>query len=439
MASFLALLAASSILCLCIISSIEALNRSFTVELIHHDSPKSPFFNPTEPSSLRVGNALRRAIKRANHFNLAAAKYPSAVESDVTVNEGEYLMRYSVGTPPFQVLGIADTGSDLVWLQCSPCTKCYNQIDPLFDPSKSKTYANVPCDSPQCQNLEESSCSSNDQNPTCQYSINYGDHSFSHGNLALETLTLESTSGNPISFPRTVIGCGHSNDGTFNDKGSGIVGLGSGSVSLVSQLGSSIGGKFSYCLVPIFTNSNISSKLSFGDNAIVSGPGTVSTPIVPRDTDTFYYLTLEAISVGENRIEFGGLSNEGAAKGNIVIDSGTTVTILPDEFYSRLESAVGNLVQLERVEDPQEFLSLCYRAKLEEMEIPIITAHFMGADIKLTAVNSFIEVTEEVTCFAFRSIQNGAVFGNLAQVNFHVGYDLEKKTVSFKPEDCTKL
>ena len=38
-----------------------------------------------------------------------------------------------------------------------------------------------------------------------------------------------------------------------------------------------------------------SSKLNFGSDAIVLGPRTVSTPLVPKILDTFYFLTLDVM------------------------------------------------------------------------------------------------------------------------------------------------
>lgn len=279
------------------------------------------------------------------------------------------------------------------------------------------------------------------QQQVCEYTINYGDGSQSQGDIAVETLTLDSTNASPVSFPRFVIGCGHDNTVSFQGRSSGIVGLGGGHVSLITQLGSSIEGKFSYCLVPIYSESNTTSKLNFGGAAVVSGKGTVSTPIVPSSNDkVFYHLTLEAFSVGKKRIEFGGSSSYG--EGNIIIDSGTTLTLLPDDVYSNLEAEVARVVKLERVNDPNMQLNLCYKATASsgELDVPIITAHFSGADVQLNALNTFVQVADEVVCFAFTSSPSGAnaIFGNVAQQNLLVGYDLQKNIVSFKPTDCTK-
>ena len=131
---------------------------------------------------------------------------------------------------------------------------------------------------------------------------------------------------------KTIIGCGHDSSGVINRKGSGIVGLGPSATSLVSQLSTSIAGKFSHCLVP-FDKANDTTKLNFGTNAVVSGPGAVTTPLATGE-DVYYTLTLEAISVGPTKITS---TSAKAAGGNIIIDSGTALTFLPSDLYTVLK------------------------------------------------------------------------------------------------------
>ena len=59
--------------------------------------------------------------------------------------------------------------------------EAYNQRAPLFDPEKSSTYKNVSCSSSLC--LQGSPCSGSN-NSIYQYSMKYGDSSFSNGDLA---------------------------------------------------------------------------------------------------------------------------------------------------------------------------------------------------------------------------------------------------------------
>ena len=410
-----------------IISLSHALNNGFTLELIHRDSSKSPFYQPTQNKYERVANAVRRSINRVYKYSLT-----STPQSNVNSDKGEYLMSYLIGTPPFKVFGIVDTGSDLVWLQCEPCEQCYPQITPIFDPSLSSSYQNIPCLSNTCQSMRTTSC---DVLGFCEYTSKYMDGSTSQGYLSVETLTLDSTTGYSVSFPKTMIGCGYRNTGTFHGPSSGIVGLGSGPMSLPSQLGTSIGGKFSYCLGPWLSNST--SKLNFGDAAVVYGDGAMTTPIVKKYAQSGYYLTLEAFTVGDKLIEFGGPTTYGGNEGNILIDSGTTFTFLPYDVYYRFESAVAEYINLEHVEDPNGTFKLCYNVAYHGFEAPLITAHFKGADIKLYSISTFIKVSDGIACLAFIPSQR-AIFGNVAQQNLLVGYNLVQNTVTFKPIDCTK-
>ncbi|GKV07614.1 hypothetical protein SLEP1_g19363 [Rubroshorea leprosula] len=421
------------VLCISSCFLIEAQKGGFTIDLIHRDSPKSPFYRPSETSFQHITNAIRSSFARANRFSKTSIS-TDAVQTDIISNQGSYLMKVSIGTPPFEILAVADTGSDLVWTQCQPCTSCYRQKAPLFKPKSSSSYRDISCSSRQCQALDGTGCSTEDN--TCQYSVSYGDNSYSFGNLATETVTLGSTTGRPTSFPKTIFGCGHDNDGTFSEEDSGIVGLGGGAVSLISQLRDTIAGKFSYCLVPLTSESKGTSKLNFGSNAVVSGSGVITTPLVSKNPDTFYFLTLEAISVANERIDFTG-SSFGTTEGNIIIDSGTTLTLLPENFYSKLESSVASKIAAKPISSPVGGLSLCYEAT-DDFRVPQITVHFTNADIELKPLNTFIRVSEQAVCFTFADAGDVAIYGNLSQQDFLVGYDTEKRTVSFKPSDCSK-
>jgi hypothetical protein len=148
---------------------------------------------------------------------------------------------------------------------------------------------------------------------------------------------------------------------------------------------------------------------------------------------------LESFSVGNKRVDFVGSFSGESEEGNIIIDSGTTLTLLAPDVYNNLESAVIEQVKLDRVDDPNQEFSLCYSVKSDEYDFPLITAHFKGADVELHSINTFVAVADGVVCFAFASSQSLSIFGNVAQQNFLVGYDINKKTVSFKPTDCSKV
>ena len=360
---------------------------------------------------------------------------PNDIQSDVIPGRLEYLMNISLGTPPVPMLGIADTGSDLIWRQCRPCDNCYEQDEPLFDPETSETYKILSCDNEFCRDLGQKGYCGNDN--ACIYYYDYGTGDrFTMGYLSSDTLTIGSTEGDPASFPSVAFGCAHRTGGTYFEKHVGLIGLGGGALSLVKQLDSQVGGQFSYCLIPLSSDSTASSKINFGRNGVVSGSGTVSTPLIRGTPDTIYFLKLEGMSVGSTRVEFNGFSDR-EERNNIVIDSGTTITFLPPDMYSEVESALATAISGQPTSDPNGNFRLCYIGG-SNLQVPTITVHFTGADVQLSPLNTFIQAQEDLFCFTMIPSWDFFIFGNLAQVNFLVGYDLNNNMVSFKPADCTK-
>ncbi|CAL0302242.1 unnamed protein product [Lupinus luteus] len=395
----------------------EALNGGFSVELIHRDSPKSPFYNSSETQIERMTNAIHRSFERVKHF------YPEDVASDkkiqppITSINGEYVMKFSIGTPKHDVLAIADLGSDLIWIQCQPCQNCYRQIDPIFDPSKSKTYKDVSCASSACNLVKRSDCKKFAFSFKCKYEENYMDGSGSSGDVAQETFTFDTNIKNaPAEINNIVFGCSHDTKGRFDPKATGMLGLGSGPASLLSQLGVE---KFSYCFSE---DHNSPSLFNFGEKAVVSGPGTVSTPLEIDKSSPNYFLILKSISVAGKRIDFP--QNDGKAGSRMKLDTGSTFTFIPLNVYTKLASLVAARISLNRVSEKIAFRighRLCYKYSPSTFTAPPITIHFDGADVVLDQYNTF------------------GLIGNMAQANFLIGIDMKKKVVSFKRTICSSL
>lgn len=433
---FIAFMIAISIISMSKFPLTEAGTSGFSIDLIHRDSPQSPSYNSSLVPLQRSINGLIRSYNRLNRFTTDYSK--KSTGTDIISDNGEYLMKFYLGTPPVPILAIFDTGSDLIWTQCQPCIQCFKQKYPVFNPANSSTYEKLACGSSSCKAFPDSTCDKN--NKTCLYSQYYADGSFTNGIIVNETFTLGATKGRNISFSNAIIGCGVKNDGIFNAGESGIAGFGIGNVSLISQLSSSVKRRFSYCLLSDSSEASNSGKLNFGKK--VSGPRAVSTPMVLKTGSTFYYLTLEGISLGNKRMDFFDPSimtndTKASKEGNMIIDSGTTLTFLPTDLYSKLIKALERTIKLRRVNDPLIILDLCYYSK-KYIKVPVITVHFKGADVKLKSENTFIELKKNVYCLAFGPAVEVGLFGNFAQRNFQVGYDLIKKTVSFKPTNCSR-
>ncbi|XP_022985436.1 aspartic proteinase CDR1-like [Cucurbita maxima] len=418
--------------------SVSATGRGggngFTTSIIHRDSLLSPLHNPSVSHYERLTGAFNRSFSRSTTLtNRAATVSTGGVHSPLIPDSGEFLISLSIGTPPVDFTAIADTGSDLTWTQCLPCVKCFNQSNPIFNPHRSSSYSNVSCTSDTCNSIVSHRCGPDLK--TCTYGYSYGDQSFTHGDLASEKITIGS-----FKLNKVVIGCGHENGGTFLGETSGIVGLGGGPLSLVSQLNTiaAVKRRFSYCLPTFFSDANITGKISFGEEAAVSGRKVVSTPLVQKHPDTYYFLTLEAVSIANKRFEVANNMSSAVVEGNIIIDSGTTLTLLPPNLYDGVVSTLAKVVKAKQVNDPTGILELCYGvSSVDDLNIPIITAHFVGgAAVELQSENTFALVNEDVACLTLAPAMKFAIFGNLAQVNFLVGYDLDRKTVSFKRTVC---
>eukprot|EP01018_Ginkgo_biloba_P013074 Gb_25235 [translate_table: standard] len=423
----------------------------FRVELVHRDS-----LEYTQGTHLPLAERLRQAIERSNSRESwfrdsiqakisapagAAPKLVRDIDSPVHAGNGEFLMQLGIGSPPSTYNAIVDTGSDLIWTQCKPCDNCYEQQGPIYDPSNSKTYSRVSCSSTYCQALPYSTCGRG-----CEYQYQYGDYSFTTGVLSSETFTLETTSGSKETIPGIAFGCGHDNEGSGFTQGGGIVGLGRGPLSLISQLGSKANHKFSYCLVSISDSASKTSPLLFGNAADLHGAGVKSTSFVhSRAGPTYYYLRLEGISVQGTRLRIprGTFDIHSDGSGGFIIDSGTTLTYLEDAAYSRLKRAVQSKIHLRQVDGSAIGLDLCYTlpSDTSDVKVPSITFHFAGgADYNLPAENAFIADGESgLLCLAMASSSGLSILGNIQQQNFRILYDLGRNRLSFVQTSCDAL
>ena len=110
-----------------------------------------------------------------------AKEFNCSLISGLTQGSEEYFTRLGVGTPPHYTYMVLDIGSDIMWIQCLPCSKCYRQTDPLFNPAASSTYRKVPCATPLCKKLDISGCRNKRY---CEYQVSYGDGSFTVGDFS---------------------------------------------------------------------------------------------------------------------------------------------------------------------------------------------------------------------------------------------------------------
>ncbi|KAG7595501.1 Aspartic peptidase domain superfamily [Arabidopsis suecica] len=414
---------------------------SITLNLDHIDAlssnktPQELFSSRLQRDSRRVKSIASLAAQIPGR-NVTHAPRPggfsSSVVSGLSQGSGEYFTRLGVGTPARYVYMVLDTGSDIVWLQCAPCRRCYSQSDPIFDPRKSKTYATIPCSSPHCRRLDSAGC--NTRRKTCLYQVSYGDGSFTVGDFSTETLTFRRNRVKGVA-----LGCGHDNEGLFVGA-AGLLGLGKGKLSFPGQTGHRFNQKFSYCLVDRSASSKPSSVV-FG-NAAVSRIARFTPLLSNPKLDTFYYVELLGISVGGTRVPGVAASLfklDQIGNGGVIIDSGTSVTRLIRPAYIAMRDAfrVGAKT-LKRAPDFSLFDTCFDLSNMNEVKVPTVVLHFRGADVSLPATNYLIPVdTNGKFCFAFAGTMGGlSIIGNIQQQGFRVVYDLASSRVGFAPGGC---
>ena len=309
----------------------------------------------------------------------------------------------------------------------------------MFDPAKSKTFATVPCGSPLCRRLDESSSECvNRGSKACLYQVSYGDGSFTMGDFSTETLTFHGARVDHVA-----LGCGHDNEGLFVGA-AGLLGLGRGGLSFPSQTKNRYNAKFSYCLVDRTSSGSASkppSTIVFGNDA-VQETSVFTTLLTNPKLDTFYYLQLLGISVGGSRVP--GVSEsqfklDPTGDGGVIIDSGTSVTRLTRPAYVAFRDAfLLGATRLKRAPSYSLFDTCFDLSGMTTVKVPTVVFHFSGGDVSLPASNYLIPVNSQGRfCFAFAgTMGNLSIIGNIQQQGFRVAYDLVGSRVGFMSGAC---
>lgn len=413
-------------------------NNTFKLNLVHRDKlshvhgHRHGFNERIKRDAIRVATLVRRlshggGAVQDNKYKVA--NFGTDVISGMEEGSGEYFVRIGVGSPPRSQYMVIDSGSDIVWVQCQPCTRCYQQSDPVFDPADSSSFAGVSCGSAVCDRLENTGCNAG----RCRYEVSYGDGSYTKGTLALETLTLGQ-----VMIRDVAIGCGHTNQGMFIGA-AGLLGLGGGSMSFIGQLGGQTGGAFSYCLVSRGTGST--GTLEFGRGTLPVGATWISLIRNPR-APSFYYIGLAGIGVGGVRVpvpeETFQLTEYGT--NGVVMDTGTAVTRLPTAAYVALrDSFTAQTSNLPRAPGVSIF-DTCYDLNgFESVRVPTVSFYFSdGPVLTLPAKNFLIPVDGGGTfCLAFAPSPSGlSIIGNIQQEGIQISFDGANGFVGFGPNIC---
>ncbi|KAL3691263.1 hypothetical protein R1sor_004914 [Riccia sorocarpa] len=408
-----------------------------TLEKIHRD---------VETSKERARFLDRRSRRATYKHNKGRKMLQQDFVSSVQGTPGGYSMDISIGTPPQTFSALADTGSDLVWLQSSDCNPCFESTT-NYDASVSSSYQPLGCGD-VCDTLGSNKLSCD---PNCQYTYLYGDQSSTVGDFSLETVTLQDVAGGSTSIPNFQFGRGLQNNGTFTGT-SGIVGLARGPISFPSQIAPSLtSNKFSYCLLSRYDPDTERSPIYFGEAAVPTNSTISETPLLkPYDPSVipYYYVSLVDISVNDERLSIPSSAFEIdrlTGNGGVIFDSGTTYTILTSAAYQKVREAFkSSLDSVYTPVDTSEYtgLEVCYDISgLSTVSIPSVTFNFDGANWDLPFDNIVITFSIQgagdlYICLAILESEGLNIFGNVQQQDFQVLYDEDNSRIGWVEADC---
>ncbi|KAI5409241.1 aspartyl protease family protein At5g10770 [Lathyrus oleraceus] len=396
-------------------------------DILNHDKERISYIHSKLLSSSSNNNNNKVEIELDSS---SSASLPA--KSGSLIGSGNYYVVLGLGTPKKDLSLIFDTGSDLTWTQCQPCARsCYKQIDEIFDPSKSTSYYNITCTSPDCTQLSSATgndpgCSSSTK--ACIYGIQYGDQSFSVGYFSRERLTVTSTD----AVDGFLFGCGQNNQGLFGGS-AGLLGLGRHPISFVQQTSQKYYKTFSYCLP---STSSAVGHLTFGAtrNKYVK-----YTPFAPfSSSNSFYGLDIAGISVGGTKLP---ISPSLFTSGGAIIDSGTVITRLPPTVYASLRDSFRKGMAKYPNASALSILDTCYDLSgTKIVSIPKV-AFFLGGGntLEIAAPGILYVASLKQACLAFAA--NGddsdvTIFGNVQQRTLEVVYDVGGGKIGFGYNGC---
>lgn len=319
---------------------------------------------------------------------------------------------------------VLDTASDVPWVQCAPCPvpPCHPQTDVLYDPTKSGTSATFSCNSPTCRQLGPyaNGCF----NSQCQYRVQYPDGSSTMGTYISDVLTLTPTA----VIGKFRFGCSHAERGIFSNKTSGIMALGGGPQSLVSQTAGTYGNVFSYCLPP----PSYHGFFTLGVPRVMSSRFVVTPMLRNKQVPTFYIVRLQAITVAGQRLN---VPPTVFAAGS-VMDSRTIITRLPPTAYQALRSAFRDNMKMYRAAAPKGHLDTCFDFRgVRSIRLPTIALVFeRNAAVELDPSGILFN-----DCLAFAPNSDDRVpgiIGNVQQQTLEVLYDVVGEAVGFRRGAC---
>ncbi|KAL0344352.1 UNVERIFIED_CONTAM: Aspartic proteinase-like protein 1 [Sesamum angustifolium] len=379
---------------------------------------------------LLSSDVQRQTLKLNPQFQFL---YPS--EGSATLPLGNdfgwlHYMWIDIGTPKVSFLVGLDAGSDLFWVPCD-CVQCaplsssyYSSLDKdlnEYNPSGSSTSKPLSCSHKLCE------LGPNCPNPKqqCPYTINYySDDTSTSGFLVEEVLHLvpgHSVSNKSVSAP-VIIGCGSKQTGGYLNgvAPDGLLGLGLGEISVPSFLAKAgyIRNSFSLCF-----SEDDSGRLFFGDQGVASQQ---TTPFLPLDGKNLTYIIgVDACCIGSSCLDHTNFE--------MLVDSGTSFTFLPDQIYERVVDEFDRQVNASKSSFEGYPWQYCYKSSSQGVpKIPSLTLKFATSNSFVVNDPVFVIYgTQGAVGFCLAIQPTDQTIGTIGQ-NFMTGYQIVFDRENFK-------
>ncbi|XP_054797536.1 aspartyl protease family protein At5g10770-like [Prosopis cineraria] len=417
-------------------SGLEVIQRHGPCGELRHGkaNPKTipTHFDILSEDQARVDSLHSMLSKRLSHDNmkqLDSIELPLLPGAVLRTN-GEYIVTIGLGSPEMNLSLIVDTGSHLTWTQCKPCiVKCYNQQEPIFDPSKSTTYSHINCSSYTCNQILSTARYQECPNSptTCIYVAKYMDTSTSAGFLSKERLTVAANN----TFDNFLFGCGQNNRGITFGGAAGVLGLSRHPISFIQQTAEAYNKVFSYCLP---SNPSYVGHLTFGSDGVSKDVQYTPISNIPELT-SLYGISIIGITVGGINLT-SVTSTLSSAKA--IIDVGTLITRLSPSVYTALRSEIRRRMAMYPMASEMSILDTCYDfSGYKTVMFPKISLVFGGGvKLDLAASGIFIAVSPKQVCLAFAANAREddiIILGSVQQKTIEVVTDLNDERLGFGP------
>ncbi|KAK2445496.1 aspartyl protease AED3 [Trifolium repens] len=390
-------------------------------------------FNPPKVDSWdnRVINMASKDPARMNYLSTLVARKTATsapIASGQSFNIGNYVVRVKIGTPGQLLFMVLDTSTDEAFVPSSGCIGCSATT---FFPNASTSFVPLDCSVPQCGQVRGLSCPATGSG-ACSFNQSYAGSTFS-ATLVQDSLRLATDVIPSYSFGSINAIAGSS------VPAQGLLGLGRGPLSLLSQSGAIYSGVFSYCL-PSFKSYYFSGSLKLGP---VGQPKSIRTTPLLRNPHrpSLYYVNLTAISVGRVYVPLQSelLAFNPSTGAGTIIDSGTVITRFVEPIYNAIRDEFRK-----QVTGPFSSLGAfdtCFVKNYETLA-PAITLHFTDLDLKLPLENSLIHSSSgSLACLAMAAAPSNVnsvlnVIANFQQQNLRVLFDTVNNKVGIARELC---